>query len=150
MEKTRQDLDLVQELNQSIEEARMVLPGLQALFGFQTIAVFNERFGDLPEAGRYAHLLALLLVVLSIGLIMTPAPYCRIAEPGRVTRHAITLTSRLIGWAMAPLAIALGLEVACVLILAEFSNAAAGAAGSTVALLLLSLWIVFPLGRRKN
>jgi hypothetical protein len=28
----------------AIEEARMVLPGIQALFGFQLIAVFNERF----------------------------------------------------------------------------------------------------------
>jgi hypothetical protein len=148
MEKTCQDLDLVQELNQSIEEARMVLPGLQALFGFQTIAVFNERFGDLPEAGRYAHLLALLLVVLSIGLIMTPAPFCRIAEPGRVTRRAIAITSRLIGWAMAPLAIALGLEVACVLLLAELSIPAAAAAGSAVAVALLCLWIVFPLKAR--
>ncbi|TLG71825.1 hypothetical protein [Methylocystis sp. B8] len=28
----------------AIEEARMVLPGIQALFGFQLIAVFNNRF----------------------------------------------------------------------------------------------------------
>ena len=26
------------------EEARMILPGIQALFGFQLIAVFNQRF----------------------------------------------------------------------------------------------------------
>jgi hypothetical protein len=28
----------------AIEEARMVLSGTQALFGFQLIAAFNERF----------------------------------------------------------------------------------------------------------
>jgi hypothetical protein len=30
----------------------MVLPGIQALFGFQLIAVFDQRFADLlPETG---------------------------------------------------------------------------------------------------
>ena len=29
---------------QAIEEARMVLPGIQALFGFQLVTVFNDRF----------------------------------------------------------------------------------------------------------
>jgi hypothetical protein len=33
---------------EAIDEARMVLPGIQALFGFQLIAVFNERFAQLP------------------------------------------------------------------------------------------------------
>jgi hypothetical protein len=28
----------------TLDEARMVIPGIQALFGFQLIAVFNERF----------------------------------------------------------------------------------------------------------
>src|SRR4029077_15687373 len=32
------------EVEQALEEARMVLPGIQALFGFQLIAVFNQRF----------------------------------------------------------------------------------------------------------
>jgi len=36
------------EMRNIIEEARVILPGLQAVFGFQTIAVFNERFEDLP------------------------------------------------------------------------------------------------------
>jgi hypothetical protein len=29
-----------------LEECRMVLPGIQALFGFQLIAVFNARFAE--------------------------------------------------------------------------------------------------------
>ncbi len=38
---------LQQQAQQTIEEARMVLPGIQALFGFQLIAIFNIRFQDL-------------------------------------------------------------------------------------------------------
>jgi hypothetical protein len=38
-----------------IEEARMVLPGIQALFGFQLIAVFNERFKELTKDEQLIH-----------------------------------------------------------------------------------------------
>ena len=35
---------LEEESRTTIEEARMVLPGIQAVFGFQLIAVFNNGF----------------------------------------------------------------------------------------------------------
>jgi len=37
---------LEEETRTVIEEARMVLPGIQAFFGFQLIAVFNNRFQE--------------------------------------------------------------------------------------------------------
>ncbi len=36
----------------AIEEARMVLPGIQALFGFQLIAAFNQRFSELKALAQ--------------------------------------------------------------------------------------------------
>jgi hypothetical protein len=36
----------------AIEEARMVLLGIQALFGFQLIAAFNDNFKQLTGASR--------------------------------------------------------------------------------------------------
>ena len=35
----------------SIEEARMLLPGILALSGLQMIAALSQAFYDLPEAG---------------------------------------------------------------------------------------------------
>ena len=35
---------VMKKAQMAIEEARMVVPGLQALFGFQLIAIFNRRF----------------------------------------------------------------------------------------------------------
>src|SRR5258708_30490444 len=55
------------------EEARMVLPGVQALFGFQLVAVFNQRFADMEAADRGTYFLSLLLVTGAIGLLMAPA-----------------------------------------------------------------------------
>jgi len=42
---------LKEETNNPIQKARMVLPGIQALFGFQTMAVFNSRFNELSSHG---------------------------------------------------------------------------------------------------
>ena len=53
----------------------MVLPGIQALFGFQLIAVFNERFRQLSEGEQLIHFTAIMLVAIAIALIMTPAAY---------------------------------------------------------------------------
>ncbi|HSR65457.1 MAG TPA: DUF6328 family protein, partial [Xanthomonadaceae bacterium] len=64
----------------------MVLPGMQALFGFQLIVVFSERFGvELTHGEQRVHLLAIGLVALAIALIMTPAAYHRQTDPEQVT-----------------------------------------------------------------
>jgi NAD(P)-dependent dehydrogenase (short-subunit alcohol dehydrogenase family) len=52
---------------------RAVLPGMQALFGFQLIAIFSDRFDTaLREVEQLLHLLAILLVALAIALIFVP------------------------------------------------------------------------------
>ena len=47
---------------EAVEEARMMLLGIQALFGFLLIAVFNERFAQLPGSHKPCHLAAIILV----------------------------------------------------------------------------------------
>src|SRR6266446_3544638 len=47
---TEQKESLVEETRAILAEARMVLPGIQALFGFQLIAVFNTRFDELAPS----------------------------------------------------------------------------------------------------
>jgi hypothetical protein len=94
---------LEEEIRTVIEEARMVLPGIQAFFGFQLIAVFNNRFQELTHTEQVLHLIALLLLAVSIALIMTPAAYHRIAERGMVSRRFVELASRFLECAMLPL-----------------------------------------------
>ena len=48
---------LEEEARQVVEEARMVLPGIQALFGFQLVAVFNQRYTELPDSEQFVHAL---------------------------------------------------------------------------------------------
>src|SRR4051812_23741851 len=77
-----------------LEEARMMLPGAQALFGFQLIAVFNQRFEALSELQQHLHLGALFAVAVAIALIMTPAIYHRQTEPHEVSRTFLALATR--------------------------------------------------------
>jgi hypothetical protein len=100
-----QPLSLSEAAHYLVEECRMVLPGIQALFGFQLIAVFNERFDrDLDTPQQCAHLLALALVAIATALIMAPAAYHREVEPQRVTARFLRLSTRLLLFGMVPLA----------------------------------------------
>ena len=56
-----------------LTEARVILPGAQALLGFQLVIVLTGAFEKLPDISRLMHGLALLCVALSVTLLMTPA-----------------------------------------------------------------------------
>ncbi|HEX5706917.1 MAG TPA: DUF6328 family protein [Pyrinomonadaceae bacterium] len=88
-----------------LTEARMVLPGVQALLGFQLIATLMPGFEKLPALSQYVHLASLALVALSIVLLMTPAAYHRIVERGEETEHFHTFAGRLVVAALVPLAL---------------------------------------------
>jgi Family of unknown function (DUF6328) len=106
-----EELPLSKAVEFLVEECRMVLPGIQALFGFQLIAVFNSSFAEKLSPGEQRlHLLAIALVGVAIAIIMTPAAYHRQTGPRQVSRHFINLSTRLLLWSMAPLALAVSLE----------------------------------------
>jgi hypothetical protein len=72
----REELPLSEAVTHLLEECRMILPGIQALFGFQFIAVFNASFADkLTSTEQRLHLLALGLVAIAGALVMAPAAY---------------------------------------------------------------------------
>jgi hypothetical protein len=142
---------LQEELEQILEEARMVLPGLQALFGFQLIAVFNERFDhDLSDPGKRLHLAAMVLTAVAIGLVMAPAAFHRLAERDRISRYFANYASSLIAFAMAPLAVALSAEVSLVAFLALHSLLLSCVLGGGLLSFLLWIWYVFPIHKRQQ
>ena len=128
-----------------IEESRMVLPGIQAIFGFQLIAVFNARFeNDLLPYERYIHLAAIALVAVSIALIMAPAAFHRQAEPGIISQYFVDLASRLLTTAMLPLLLAIALEIFLVARLIVHDIGISIGISAAVLALFAYLWIIFP------
>lgn len=123
----------------------MVLPGIQALFGFQLIATFNETFArKLSPSEQRLHLLSIVLVATAVVLIMTPASYHRLSGAREVTETFIRISTRLLLASMAPLAFGLCIEF--YLIARLILGGAFPAAILSIALLMLFviLWIVFP------
>lgn len=89
-----------------LDECRMVLPGIQALFGFQLVAVFNSTFAEKLDRGEQQfHLLAIAMIALAIALIMTPAALHRHKGPYEVTELFVRISSRLLLLSMLPLAV---------------------------------------------
>ncbi|HEX3927903.1 MAG TPA: DUF6328 family protein [Gemmatimonadales bacterium] len=94
-----------------LEECRMVLPGIQALFGFQLVAVFDSAFSqDLSLSRQRLHLVAVGLVACAVAMIMAPAAFHRQTGADRVTSTFVRVSTRLLLWSMAPLAAAICLD----------------------------------------
>ena len=68
-------------------ECRMVLPGVQALLGFQFTTFFMAGFEKVPRSSQLIHLAGLTATAIATVLIITPAAYHRIAEAGEDTEH---------------------------------------------------------------
>ncbi|MFC5550159.1 DUF6328 family protein [Massilia aerilata] len=132
-----------QEMRDIIEEARCILPGLQAVFGFQTIAVFNERFTDLQTYAQVCHLVGLCLLVVAMGMLMTPAVYKR-AQYGHATSRMVRTSRKSIRGALMPLAVGLSLDMLTVMSLATDSLALSIAAAVASLLLFVGLWYLIP------
>ena len=77
-------------------EARMLLPGVQTILGFQLMAVFNQRFEQFTSAEQVMHFVSFLLLGLTMGLMMAPAAYHRQAERCVVTERFVKMSSRLL------------------------------------------------------
>ncbi|MFL5334020.1 MAG: DUF6328 family protein, partial [Geminicoccaceae bacterium] len=73
-----QPTQLRDKINQLLEESRIVLPGAQALLGFQFAAYLTDSFDRLPAGSKLVHTASLLLMALAVILLMTPAPLHRI------------------------------------------------------------------------
>ncbi|MFL6717904.1 MAG: DUF6328 family protein [Burkholderiaceae bacterium] len=135
---------LKEELSNILEECRILLPGMQALFGFQTIAVFNQRFEELSSLSMDAHLLSLAIVGVAIALGMAPAALHRIAEPGRTSRRLIALSSRCICSALLLLMLAFALEMFVVFSLATGEQPFSVSVAALMFIIIGAAWFALP------
>ncbi len=104
MREPEEKLTLSQAATFLLGECRMVLPGIQTLFGFQLIAVFNDPFFDkLTQGEQTLHLFATGLVAVAVVLVMGPAAYHRETMPMGMTKVFISIATRLMLWSMYPL-----------------------------------------------
>ncbi len=128
--------DKVQDV---LNEARMLVLGAQVLVGFQYNAVFHPGFERLSEGAKWLIVGSLAGMLLVVALVMSSAPFHRIAERGRDTRRLQSHVSRLMAVALAPFAVAIGLDLYTV---SErlLGPAGAGTLGGAATAAALALW----------
>jgi hypothetical protein len=80
-------------VKQVLVEARVVLPGAQALLGFQLAAMLTVAFDELPRSSQYVHLVSLVLLALTIVLLMGLPPFTASSNTAR-TRSDCTCFRR--------------------------------------------------------
>ena len=99
----------------ALDETRTLILGTQILLGFQYQGVFQERFEALPPHARAMDGWALGLMLLTMGLLIAPSAFHRVAEGGESTGRIHVLTGRFAAAALLPFAAALGLDLAIAL-----------------------------------
>jgi hypothetical protein len=136
------------KIDQLLTEARVILPGAQALLGFQFVVMLTQAFGELPSGVRIVHLAGLLAVAFSIILLLTPAAMHRIAFGGRDVSQFHKIGSMIVTIALAPLAagITADLYVATIRIFGSGAIALGAALGALT--LLIGFWYLLPLAMR--
>jgi hypothetical protein len=133
-----------------LTECRVVLPGSQALLGFQFIVVLTESFDKLPDAAKYVHLASLGLNALTIVLLMTPAAYHRIVEQGEETEHFHRFASKILVASLVPLALALSGDVYVVVEKVTDSQLVSVVSALVILALFWELWFGLTLYRRTQ
>jgi len=145
MKASKETLPLPEAVTHLLEECRMVLPGIQALFGFQLIAVFNSTFRErLSSTEQYFHLAAIGLVTMAVALVMAPAAFHRQTSPQAATQNFITIAGRLLLLSMFPLMLGISLDFYLIARLI-LNNTLISLLLSTVLLILFAtLWFLLP------
>ena len=105
---------LKNKIEQLLTEARVIIPGAQALLGFQFVVVFVRSFAELPGWVKIIHAVALAAIALSIVLLMTPAALHRIAYDGENSQSFFRIGSALVVGAAFPLAVGIAADICVV------------------------------------
>jgi hypothetical protein len=139
---------LTEQANRVEQETRMVLPGIQALFGFQLIAAFNERFIELSHRQQMFHWCALAFTAVATMLTMAPAAFHRQAEPTVISKRFVHYANCWLTLSLIPLMLGICIDFYLIGVLISKSQLLSAIAS----LILLSgysvFWFLFPLMNR--
>ena len=143
-----EDPGLHEKIDTLLTEARVILPGAQALLGFQLAIVLTDTFEKLEPEVKSFHGGALLLVCLSVLLLMAPAAYHRIVYAGEDSVQFHRIGSWLVTISTIPLALGLAADVFVVATKIWPITAAPAMATLFCLVFLVGAWHVVPLAAR--
>lgn len=147
---SQEETSLDVRVEQMLTEARVLIPGAQALFGFQLGVMLMEAFGQLPAASKAVHTAALCCIVVAIILLMAPAAFHRLTFGGQDSEEFYRLGSRLVVSGAVPLAAGIAADLGVAVERSLGSQLIAMAIAIVVGLVLAGLWFIYPLALRAK
>jgi len=141
---------LATRIEQMLTEARVIIPGCQALLGFQFIVMLTHGFDELPPEAKIMHAAALCLVTIAMILLMTPAALHRESFGGNDSESFFRLGSSFVMAASLPLALGIAADVYVVLLKVSHSVVITAATSLALLLAMLLLWYLYPIWLRAH
>jgi hypothetical protein len=141
---------LKDKIDQVLTETRVVLPGVQALLGFQLSIMFMQGFEMLPPSSKYIHFIGLALMTLTIIILMSPAAYHRIVERGEETEAVYRFASRMLLFAMMLLPVGIAGDFYVVVTKVIPSSAWASVSAILILLFYYGLWFGYMAYRKQK
>lgn len=135
----RKNRQLVELLN----ELRVVLPGVQMLFGFLLAVPFTQRFSTISDLQSNVYYGTFLAATAASVFLIAPASFHRIVWRHGRKRQLLQVSNKLAIIGTAFLAVAIAGSVGLVTSLL-FGNTWAAAAAAFVAGLIAAVWFVLP------
>ena len=133
-----------------LTEARVILPGAQALLGFQFIVTMTRRFDELPVHWQGLHFLSLGLVTAAVLLLISPAAIHRQAFSVSDDPRFLQIGSRIVTLAFLPLALAIAADLGLAAFILAASDRIAVGAAALALVVLLTLWYGLPIYLRRR
>ncbi len=126
----------------------MVLPGAQALLGFQFVTLVLREFEKLPKTLQLVHVVSLGCMALAVILLMTPAAYHRVVEDGENSEEFHDFASRVLLASLVPLVLGIAGDFYIVVWKVAESDAWAVVMTALLVVFAYGAWFGFPMYRK--
>jgi len=139
---------LDRQLNELLQELRVILPGVQVLFAFLLTVPFSARFEDITDTQRGVYVGVLLGTALATVLLMAPTAVHRLRFRQRRKEEIVIMSHRFTIAGLAVLALAVA---AAVFLITDVVYGRAGGLAAGLATLAATavLWWLIPLSGRR-
>lgn len=131
-------------------EIRVVLPGAQALLGFQFAAFLSAAFERLPDISKAVHFASVTIMAIAIVLLMAPAAFHRIAAGGDDTKEVDLFGTYAMLSAMFFIGISMAGDFYVVLMIVTGVPAISILCPIAALSSAFALWFGFPLAARRR
>lgn len=135
---------LDRELLELLNELRVVMPGVQVLFGFLLTVPFQQGFDGIDATQRIIYVVTLLLTAGAAAFLMGPSAFHRLTFRQRQRPYLVRLGTRqtIVGMAL----LALAMNGALLLLMDIIFHAVTVVAAVVAGMAALFAWLWFGLG----